>query len=62
MTTSVRAPRRPTDNPWYALWAMMVGFFMILVDSTIVAVANDTLMESFGVQGHYDRVIWVTSA
>ena len=32
-------PRR-TQNPWHALWAMMVGFFMILLDATIVAVAN----------------------
>ena len=33
-------PPTPPDSPWRALWAMMVGFFMILVDSTIVAVAN----------------------
>ena len=47
-------------NPWNALWAMMVGFFMILVDSTIVAVANPSIMEKL--QTDYDAVIWVTSA
>lgn len=47
-------------NPWHALWAMMVGFFMILVDATIVAVANPVLMEKLGAD--YDAVIWVTSA
>jgi EmrB/QacA subfamily drug resistance transporter len=48
------------ENPWNALWAMMVGFFMILVDATIVAVANPTIMEQLGAD--YDGVIWVTSA
>ncbi|OMC33574.1 MFS transporter [Mycobacterium sp. GA-1841] len=48
------------ENPWHALWAMMVGFFMILVDATIVAVANPTIMEQLGAD--YDGVIWVTSA
>lgn len=62
MTTRADIPARTTANPWHALWAMMIGFFMILVDSTIVAVANDTLMEALGVQGQYDRIIWVTSA
>ncbi len=38
----------------------MVGFFMILVDATIVAVANPTIMEQLGAD--YDGVIWVTSA
>ncbi|MGB8403729.1 MAG: MFS transporter [Mycobacterium sp.] len=47
-------------HPWQALWAMMVGFFMILVDSTIVAVANVTIMGKLGTD--YDGVIWVTSA
>ncbi|MGB3486097.1 MAG: MFS transporter [Mycobacterium sp.] len=39
---------------------MLVGFFMILVDSTIVAVANPSIMDSL--QTGYDAVIWVTSA
>src|SRR6201992_3294707 len=47
-------------NPWSALWAMMVGFFMILLDSTIVAVANPSIMPKL-VTG-YETIIWVTSA
>ncbi len=47
-------------NPWNALWAMMIGFFMILVDSTIVGVANPSIMTEL--QTDYDAVIWVTSA
>ena len=53
-------PPKPPDSPWRALWAMMVGFFMILVDSTIVAVANPRIMEKLATD--YDAVIWVTSA
>jgi EmrB/QacA subfamily drug resistance transporter len=48
-------------NPWHALWAMLVGFFMILVDSTIVAVANPSIMDGLQITD-YDTVIWVTSA
>ncbi len=48
-------------NPWNALWAMMVGFFMILVDSTIVAVANPSIMDALEITD-YDTVIWVTSS
>lgn len=54
------APNAHTPSPWNALWAMMVGFFMILVDATIVAVANPTIMDQLGAD--YDGVIWVTSA
>ena len=32
-------------KPWHALWALVLGFFMILVDSTIVSVANPKIME-----------------
>jgi EmrB/QacA subfamily drug resistance transporter len=39
---------------------MLVGFFMILVDATIVAVANPSIMDTLGAS--YDAVIWVTSA
>ncbi|MGE2692348.1 MFS transporter [Mycolicibacterium pulveris] len=54
-------PREPElRNAWRALLAMMVGFFMILVDATIVAVANPALMDQLNAS--YDGVIWVTSA
>ena len=53
-------PEKAPDSPWRALWAMMVGFFMILVDSTIVAVANPRIMERLDTD--YSAVIWVTSA
>ncbi|MBP1816576.1 EmrB/QacA subfamily drug resistance transporter [Mycobacterium sp. OAE908] len=52
--------RVDAGNPWNALWAMLVGFFMILVDATIVAVANPSIMDKLGAS--YDSVIWVTSA
>ena len=39
---------------------MMVGFFMSLVDSTIVAVANVTIMNKVVIDS--GGVIWVTSA
>lgn len=48
-------------KPWNALWAMLVGFFMILVDSTIVAVANPSIMAALDITD-YDVIIWVTSA
>nr|WP_246216831.1 MFS transporter [Mycobacterium botniense] len=39
---------------------MMVGFFMIVLDGTIVAVANPSIMAAL--HTGYDTVIWVTSA
>ena len=47
-------------KPWHALWALVLGFFMILVDSTIVSVANPKIME--GLNTDINSVIWVTSA
>ena len=58
---SLADPPRTPVNPWNALWAMMVGFFMILVDSTIVAVANPSIMDALEITD-YDTVIWVTSS
>ena len=54
------ALRAGSRNPWNALWAMMIGFFMIMVDSTIVAIANPTIMADLRIG--YDTVMWVTSA
>lgn len=47
-------------NPWPALWALALGFFMILVDTTIVSVAMPAIME--GLDAGVNAVIWVTSA
>jgi MFS family permease len=47
-------------NPWRALWALCLGFFMILVDSTIVSVAIREIMDSL--DADINAVIWVTSA
>src|ERR1700751_4171155 len=56
--TARDSPHSP--NPWTALWAMMIGFFMIMVDSTIVAIANPTIKADLHIG--YDAVVWVTSA
>lgn len=47
-------------RPWPALWALVIGFFMILVDTTIVAVANPRIM--LALHADVNEVIWVTSA
>ncbi|BCW46460.1 MFS transporter [Arthrobacter sp. StoSoilB5] len=55
--------RNPLENvakPWPALWSLVIGFFMILIDTTIVSVANPRIME--GLNTDINSVIWVTSA
>ena len=54
--TEVVVPR----EAWRGLWSLVCGFFMILVDSTIVSVATPALMRGFGVG--VNTVVWVTSA
>lgn len=56
------APSPAPDEalPWGALFAMMVGFFMLMLDTTIVVVAMPNLSEEL----HTDvtATVWVTSA
>lgn len=49
-----------TNRPWLSLMALCVGFFMILVDMTIVVVAQPDIMVAL----HTDvnGIVWVTSA
>jgi EmrB/QacA subfamily drug resistance transporter len=47
-------------RPWPALWALVLGFFMILVDSTIVSVATPAILTEL--KADVGDVIWVTSA
>ncbi|GAA4140246.1 DHA2 family efflux MFS transporter permease subunit [Leifsonia shinshuensis] len=49
-------------KPWPALWALVIGFFMILIDTTIVSVANPSIMKGLNLGTDYNAVIWVTSA
>ncbi|KAA9089373.1 DHA2 family efflux MFS transporter permease subunit [Microbacterium radiodurans] len=65
--TTTAAPARgaadPTANPWPALWAMVIGFFMILVDTTIVSVANPAIKAALDPgTANLDNVVWVTSS
>lgn len=53
-------PQISEKAAWRAIWAMVLGFFMILVDSTIVSVATPALMEAF--HADISTVLWVTSA
>jgi len=57
------AATAPTRSPWPALFALIIGFFMILVDTTIVAVANPAIKAALDPNTtNLDNVVWVTSA
>lgn len=65
MTSS--APAAPSTSglpddyrPWPALWAMVIGFFMILLDNTIVSVATPDIIREL--RTDFTNGIWVTSA
>lgn len=47
-------------RPWAALWTLVLGFFMILIDTTIVSVANPTIMVSLNTD--MTATLWATSA
>jgi len=54
-------PRAPSDrSPWHALGALCLGFFLILIDMTIVAVATPAVITSL--HADVNQAIWVTSA
>ncbi|MCW2780192.1 MAG: drug resistance transporter, EmrB/QacA subfamily [Marmoricola sp.] len=58
--TSPPAPAIEEKDPWPALGALVLGFFMIMVDSTIVTVATPAIIEDLHAQ--VNSVVWVTSA
>jgi EmrB/QacA subfamily drug resistance transporter len=61
-TTKVASAPKPR-SPWPGLWALVIGFFMILVDTTIVSVANPAIKADLDPgTPNLDNVVWVTSA
>lgn len=61
--TSASASGPRTRSPWAGLWALVIGFFMILVDTTIVSVANPAIKAALDPDTpNLDNVVWVTSA
>lgn len=69
MTQSSEAPAAPTatsgtdsgKDPWPALIALCIGFFMILLDTTIVSVATPAIISDLD-GADVNSVVWVTSA
>jgi len=59
--TSAPSPAPATEkDPWPALIALCIGFFMILLDTTIVTVATPAIIEELDAE--VNSVVWVTSA
>lgn len=54
------AAKTEDTRAWGALWALVIGFFMILLDSTIVSTAMPAIMDSL--ETDINGVIWVNSA
>jgi EmrB/QacA subfamily drug resistance transporter len=60
-TTPATAPTAESDvRPWPALFALVLGFFMILVDLTIVTVATPKIIQEL--DASVNEALWVSSA
>ncbi|WP_432196206.1 MFS transporter [Streptomyces sp. bgisy027] len=56
--TEVKTAQAPvTQRPWLILAIMCVGFFMALLDGSIVNIAVPTLID--GLDASYDQVLWI---
>ncbi|MCL2826867.1 MAG: MFS transporter, partial [Eggerthellaceae bacterium] len=47
-------------HPWAAVWSLLIGFFMLMIDMSIVSVANPSIQSGLGAS--LTETIWVTSA
>ncbi|CAL9327104.1 DHA2 family efflux MFS transporter permease subunit [Streptomyces sp. SudanB182_2057] len=59
--TEVKTAEAPaTERPWLVLGILCIGFFMSLLDGTIVNIAIPTLIHSL--DASYDQVLWMIDA
>lgn len=57
---SAPSMEQTAEKPWVAMWSLVIGFFMILLDTTIVTVALPHMQHELNAS--LSAVIWVTSA
>ena len=61
MTTATpTAPSQREANPWVVLLVLCMGFFMIMLDTTIVNIALPAMLD--GLDGSLDQIVWVVNA
>jgi EmrB/QacA subfamily drug resistance transporter len=53
-------PARPARNPWLVLIFLSLGFFMILLDTTIVNIAIPSIISAL--HSSLDQILWVLNA
>ncbi len=55
-----RAETKTQANPWLILLVLCLGFFMILLDTTIVNIAIPSIIDAF--KAPLDQILWVLNA
>src|SRR6266852_5591644 len=53
-------PTRAQRNPWLILLVLCFGFFMILLDTTIVNIAIPSIIDAL--KATLDQILWVLNA
>jgi EmrB/QacA subfamily drug resistance transporter len=54
------APPKPAHSPWLVLFVLCLGFFMILLDTTIVNIAIPDMIDRL--HASLDQILWVLNA
>ncbi|GAC1655741.1 MAG: DHA2 family efflux MFS transporter permease subunit [Candidatus Dormibacteraceae bacterium] len=57
---TVNAEKMEGRNPWLALLVLCMGFFMILLDTTIVNIAIPSIID--GLKASLDQILWVLNS
>ena len=60
MTTVRPTARGREANPWLVLLVLCLGFFMIMLDTTIVNIALPAMLKGLG--SSLDQIVWVVNA